>query len=90
MENDQTVGVILTVAISIGALALSNLIDFGDKTISWLVLFSAIVIIFIIFSINSINKNSGEIQKLKIGISGIRKDLNISERLSKIEARLEK
>lgn len=70
-------------------LAISNLIDFKDERVSWIFLIAAIVLIYIIISIDSINENKKEIKSLNFKIDRIQKDLNILERLSKIEAYFE-
>ena len=86
MENETTISIVLTVVASIGILSLNSLIDFGNSLISWIVLIATVVLIFIIFSIGSIKKNESNIKKLDENISNIKKDLNISERLSKLES----
>ena len=89
MEKETTIGLIITIIISITLIALTNLINIKDNSVSWIILIAAIVLIFIIVSIDSINENKKGIMKLNSQLEKTKKDLNISERLSKIEAYFE-
>jgi len=77
------------VIISVGVLALGNLLNFESDLFYWTIIMIAFVLIFIIFSFASIRSNKNEIKKAKNELGKIKKDLNISERLFKIEAYVE-
>lgn len=89
MEKETTISLIITIIISLAIIALTSLINIRDNLVSWIILIAGIVLIFIIVSIDSINENKKDIIKLNSQLEKTKKDLNISERLSKLEAYFE-
>ena len=82
----MTISIVLTFILSIGAISLSSLVNFDDSLVSWVILIAAVVLVFIIISINSIKENKSNIGKLNKSIEEVRKDLNIFGRLNRLES----
>ena len=89
MKSEELIFILLTVIVSVGVLALGSILEFDNDVISLMVLMSSVVLIFIIFSISSIRNNFLGIQKNRNELGQLRKDLNISERLSRVEGYFE-
>jgi len=89
MNRETIIGILITTIISVSLIAFSNIINFKEPIISWIILIASVVLIFIIVSINAINESRRDINFTKSLLKRLEKDLNISERLPKMEAYFE-
>ncbi|MBU3923866.1 MAG: hypothetical protein KJ592_03040 [Nanoarchaeota archaeon] len=89
MKSEDLISILLMIIISIGILALGRLLNFDNDVITWVVLIAAFVIVIIVFIIISFSKVDNDILDINKKLRGLKKDLNISERLSKIEGYFE-